>query len=221
VVVPGGAVYLSGSYLLDGNCRLARSDDRGATFRCLPPFTSALGSLPPVRLAVDPARPSTLWVAETRDRLWKSTDGGEHWTEIRPQGLRRAGTPRSLAIDPSNPARLYLGTDRSLSDDRPERVWRSDDGGLSWRPWGRGMPAGSWTTDLLIDPQQPSLLYISVWDQSGSASGVYQSRDGGRKFIPLKDGLPGRVLHLILDPRDSRKLYAGTEWNGVYTFTRN
>jgi photosystem II stability/assembly factor-like uncharacterized protein len=220
VVGPAGVVYLSGSSLLDGKCRLARSDDHGATFRCLPPFNNAGGFPPPVRLAVDPARPSTLWVAETRDRVWKSVDGGEHWTEIRPRGLRHAGEPRSLAIDPSQPRRLYLGTDRSRPDDRPERVWRSDDGGVSWRPWGKGMPESSWITDLLIDPQQPSLLYLSVWDQSGSASGVYQSRDGGRTFTPVRDGLPGRVLHLILDPQDSRKLYAGTEWTGVYTFTR-
>ncbi len=222
VVGQAGAVYLSGSFLLDGNCRLARSDDRGATFRCLPPFNSVNSGLPPVRLSVDPAKPSTLWVPETRDRLWKSTDRGEHWTQIRPRGLQRAGEPRSLVSDPSLPGRLYLSTDRRLTDDRPERVWRSDDGGLSWRPWGSGMPEWSWITDLLIDPKNPSILYISVHDQAGTASGVYQSRDGGRTFKPLRDGLPaGRVLHLILDPKDSRKLYAGTEWNGVYTFTRN
>lgn len=221
LVGPAGVVYLSGSYLIDGNCRLARSDDRGATFRCLPPFTSVdQGRLPPVRLSIDPDRPSTLWVPETRDRLWKSTDGGQHWSEIRPRGLQHAGEPRSLVIDPSQPARLYLSTDRSLADDRPERVWRSEDGGLSWRPWGRGMPETSWIADLLIDPKTPSILYISVFDQIGSASGVYQSRDGGRTFTSLRDGLPGRVLHLILDPKDPHKLYAGTEYNGVYTFTR-
>jgi len=32
--------------------------------------------------------------------------------------------------------------------------------------------------------------------------------------------IAGRVLHLVLDPKDPRKLYAGTEYDGVYTFTR-
>lgn len=220
---PAGAVYLSGSYLLDGNCRLARSDDRGATFRCLPPFDSVVDgnqNLPVARLSVDPQSPATLWVVEARDRLWKSTDGGAHWTQIRPRGLQHAGDPRSLVSDPSRPGRLYLSTDRNLIDDRLERVWRSDDGGLSWNPGGSGMPEWSLITDLLIDPQRPSILYTSVYDQTGSGSGVYQSRDSGRTFTLMRDGLPGRVLQLILDPRDSRKLYAGTDANGVYTFTR-
>jgi hypothetical protein len=220
-----GAVYLSGSYLLDGNCRLARSDDRGATFRCLPPFASVdSGTLPAVRLTIDPHKPSTLWVAETRDRLWKSTDRGEHWTQIRPRGLQHAGDPGLLAVDPTRPGRLYRSTDR-INHDARSGVWRSDDGGRSWRFGGAGLPEWFWTGDLLIDPQRPSILYISVIDRnatfkSGDRSGVYWSRDGGRTFTPLRDGLPGRVLHLVQDPSDPHKLYAGTLDNGLYTFTR-
>ena len=226
LVDAAGSVYLTGSYLLDGNCRMARSDDRGQTFHCLPPFTG-IGSWPPLYLFLDPARPGTLWVLEQRDRLWKSADRGEHWTEIHAQGLEHAGDPRSLAIDPANPARLYLGTNRAAFDDRPERVWRSDDGGLTWRPWGSGMPAASWVTDLVMDRARPSIFYAAVAHQHDASrseadlSGVFWSRDGGRTFVPLRDGMPaGRVLDLAQDPRDPRKIYAATLFNGVYTFTR-
>jgi photosystem II stability/assembly factor-like uncharacterized protein len=225
LVDAAGSVYLTGSYLLDGNCRMARSDDRGATFKCLPPFTGT-GSWPPLYLFLDPARPGTLWVLEQRNRLWKSTDRGEHWIEIHAQGLEHAGDPRSLAIDPANPARLYLATSQMAFDDRPERIWRSDDGGLTWRPWGTGFPRVSWVTDLVIDRARPSILYAAVFFQSASTlevdlSGVYWSRDGGRTFTPLRDGMPaGRVLDLVQDPRDPRKIYAATLFNGVYTFTR-
>lgn len=216
-----GAVYVSGAYLIDGHCRLARSDDRGATFRCLPGFSGREDGVyvPHLRLFVDPANPSNLWVPESRNRLWKSTDGGNHWTLVRPRGLEHAGEPRALAVDPINPGRLYMGTNLYFSDDRPERVWRSDDSGRTWRPWGRGVPEASWITDLLVDPERHSIVYISLADQIGSGSGVYQSRNAGRTFKPMRDGLPGPVAHLIFDPSDSRRLYAGTPYNGVYTFT--
>lgn len=220
-----GTVYLAGPTLLDGNCRLARSDDRGATLRCLPPFTGA-GSWPAAWLFLDAARPGTLWVLEQRSRLWKSTDRGDHWTEIHPQGLEHAGDPRSLWIDPSNPGRLLLGTDRASAGDRPERVWRSDDGGLSWRPWGKVPLDNASITELIRDPRKPSIFHAAVRHnfhplQEEDRSGVYWSRDGGRTFTSLRDGLPpGTVLDLVHDPKDPRKLYAGTWFNGVYTFTR-
>lgn len=224
LVDPSGSIFLTGTNLLDSTCRLARSDDRGETFHCLAPFTGA-GTWPLLRLFLDPFRPSNVWVLEGRSRLWKSTDRGEHWTEVHPQGLEHAGDAASLAIDPANPARLFLGTDRNLHDDLPQRIWRSDNGGLTWRAWGNGLPAQSWVTDLLIDPKKPSILYAAVFHEvfppAEDRSGVYISRDGGRNFTPIRDGLPaGRILDLVFDPRDSRKLYAATLFNGVYTFTR-
>lgn len=215
-----GAVYISGSFLVDDSeiCRLARSTDRGETFRCLAPFNNSDVNDNLVRVFLDAE--NNLWATEWRDSaLWKSTDGGEHWTVIRPRGLERAGMPLWLTSDPSRPNRLFLTAEAMDGDDRPERVWRSNDGGRSWQPWGKGIPSSSWVRPLLVDPVRPSILYAAVQDHGGTGSGVYQSRDGGRTFKPIRDGLPGNVTHLILDPSDSRRLYAGTPHNGIYTYT--
>ena len=215
-------VYLNGTEVgaPDETCRLARSNDRGVTFRCLPPFRHTAG-----RLILDAARPGTLWMMTWQpDRLWKSTDRGAHWTGIRLRGLANAGDPRSLAIDPSHDGRLFLGTDAEIGyGDRPERIWRSDDGGLSWRAWGRGLPAASSVTQLLIDPKQPSIFYAAVLDNDYSfspsdRSGIYWSRDGGRTFRPA--GLTGYVLQLTQDPKNPRKLYASIWGRGIYTWMR-
>jgi photosystem II stability/assembly factor-like uncharacterized protein len=220
-----GAIYLGGPDLVYGSCRVGRSDDRGATFRCLLPFTGSTNSRPATWLVLDRARPGTLWVLEARDRLWKSIDRGDHWTEIRPQNLALAGDPRSLWVDPVNPAHLLLGTSHSPPGDQPERVWRSDDGGLAWRPWGRVTPGHSTITRLIVDASKPSIVYAAVahhYDpySEEDRSGVYLSRDGGRTFTSLRDGLPSGTVVLVQDPKDPRKLYAGTQWNGIYTFTR-
>ncbi len=222
-----GTVYFVGYGAAGYPCALARSDDSGVTRRCIQPPATDLPAPFFTRLALDPSRAGTLWLLDRRDRLWKSADRGATWAQVRPRGLEKAGEPRALLFDATRPGRLYLGTERWLATDRPERVWRSDDGGLTWSPWGSGMPAESKVTRLLRDPGQPSILYAAVEHfhdplrLTDDLSGVYWSRDGGRTFTGLRDGLPtGRVLDLVLDPKDPRKLYAATERNGVYTFTR-
>ncbi|HEX3555977.1 MAG TPA: hypothetical protein VIA62_22395 [Thermoanaerobaculia bacterium] len=212
-----GALYLTDVGTYDKPCGLARSDDRGLTRRCLLPT--------PGRLVLDPVTPGMLWMLDASS-LRKSTDRGESWTQIHPQGLDHAGVLRSLLIDPVHPGVLYLGTESHLFDDLSQRIWRSNDGGLHWRAWGGGMPETSDVTDLLIDPQQPSILYAAVAqlyvppDRNPDRSGVYWSRDGGRTFTLLRDGLPGVVQQLILDPKNPRLLYAATPNDGIYTFTR-
>ena len=204
-------------------CDLARSDDRGVTRHCLPPF-NGVGGVP--RLVLDPGSPSTLWALDQRG-LWKTTDRGDHWTMLHSRGLEHAGQPRSLLIDPVHAGRLFLGTRNSASDDRPERIWRSDDNGLSWRPSSGGrLPASADVTDLLIDAQQPSILYAAVEHFPAALgaedlSGVYWSTNGGKTFYPLVSGLPGHVVRLTQSPKNPRQLYAATPDDGIYAFTRN
>jgi photosystem II stability/assembly factor-like uncharacterized protein len=221
-----GVVYFAGSGAAQYPCEWARSDDYGATRQCIQPPAADLPATFFARLVPDSTQPGALWLLDRRDRLWKSADRGTSWTKVRPQGLAHAGEPRALLLDPAHPGRSYLGTERWLLDDRPERIWRSDDGGRSWRVWGSGMPGESRITGLLMDPRDPAIFYAAVEQHPDPAhpeddrSGVYWSRDGGRTFTALRDGLPGRVLELLLDPKNPRKLYAATEENGVYTLTR-
>lgn len=205
-------------------CLLSRSDDRGATRHCLPPFNGTVQRNPlQMVLVPDPSKPGTLWALDRRDVLWTTTDRGDHWTPIHPRGLEHAGEPRSLAIDPTHAGRMFLGTERTLQDDSGQRVWRSDDGGLSWVPAGSGgrLPAESQVTGLLIDAQQPSILYAVVEHYNGvSLREVYWSTNRGMTFYPLVAGLVGSVLQLTQSPQNPRQIYAATANDGIYAFTR-
>lgn len=223
-VDPGASniVYLTGQGVgdPDEHCVLARSEDRGETFECVPPFRHDGAAYFAKRVFFDPNRPATVWVPEERQRFWKSSDHGEHWKAVRARGLERAGDPVSLAIAPSGV--LFLGTNYQLYDDRPERIWRSDDGGRSWKAWGRGLPPRSMVNELLIDTKKPNILYAAVrhYDSNHetNASGVYWSRDGGKTFRPA--GLSGNVYQLTLDPKVPGKIYASVGARGIYTLTR-
>jgi hypothetical protein len=223
-------IYVTGSSLTSppSVCSVARSEDRGNTFECLPPFdgNDSAPSGFAHRLFADPGRPDRLWVPVRRDLLWRSDDRGTTWTAVRPRGLARAGDPVSLTFDPQRPNRLYLTTRHAQQNDLPARVWRSDDGGRTWNPWGTGFPAFATVSDLLLDPRQPSVFFAVVNHSFDSARpeldqrGVYWSRNGGRTWFPLVNGLPRNVSGLVMNPRNPRQLYATTSGLGIYAFTR-
>jgi len=146
-----GVLYLTNVWVSNDLCGLARSDDNGLSRRCL----LQPGSSSPV---FDPISPGTLWELTLDDSfnrvLKKSTNHGESWTLIQTHGLEHAGIPLALAIDPVHPGVLYIGTQRSFSDDVLQRLWRSDDGGIHWRAWGAAMPA-SW--DVYAGPVGPGI----------------------------------------------------------------
>lgn len=103
----------------------------------------------------------------------------------------------SLAAHPTEPEMLYAGT-------TSDGVFRSDDGGESWRQ----LPSRSFGVPALtIDPKRPDQLFLlAAWER------VYESRNGGETWAARWDGL-GDVLEtvsLAVDPVESF-VYIGTE----------
>src|SRR5258706_13488328 len=78
-----------------------KSDDRGGTWH-----STALNGGTIIALAIDSSRSGTLYAA-TYAGLLKTADGGDSWRPIN-EGLLDLGV-RTLAIDPGNPNRLYVG----------------------------------------------------------------------------------------------------------------
>ena len=112
---------------------------------------------------------------------------------------------RSLAIDPRNPSRVYLGTAGGA-------LYRSEDSGLNWRRLSPGFPRRSQNLDELTVSQTGALL-VGFWDTHARGGGVAVSNDGGETFT---FGLPGEsVRALRLAPSDPDLVVAGS-LNGVF-----
>lgn len=126
---------------------------------------------------------------------------------------------RSLAIHPDDPELVLAGTSAG-------QVYRSDDGGESWRPAGPAAALAGWVVgELLFDPDRPGRLWAGLWGVWGGGS-VLVSDDLGATWTPRSAGLPGQVYTLARVPgtadeeggdelAGAGRLYAGTR-RGVW-----
>src|SRR5438477_10566441 len=78
-------------------------------------------------------------------------------------------TINALAIDPQTPTTLYAGTSGP-------GVFKSTDGGTTWRAVNTGLDPRRCCFALAIDPQTPTTLYAST------DGGVFKSTDGGESW---------------------------------------
>jgi len=163
-------------------------------------------------IAVDPENPQTVYLGLDED-LYKSADGGSHWTAIL-EGLPASAPypvtgllPTSIAVDPTNSQVLYLGT-------QDNGIYKSTDGGNTWNSAWSG--ASRSVRMLAIDPANTQILYAANED------GIYKSTDGGATWnvTSLMTTVPYTLFagSVIIDPSTPTTVYAGTT-NGVFKST--
>jgi len=143
-------------------------------------------------------RPGTLFAA-ANDGVHRSRDNGASWVKV--LDLQQV---LSLAVDPSDPDTVYVGTAFPFGED-PHIVWKTTDGGATWTPLpfpqSPHPTAGVDATDLAVDPVDPQVLFLaSPTTPVGTADGggVYRSADGGQTWTKAPEIREGS--HLAVSP---------------------
>ncbi len=193
-----------------------RTTDGGRTWRKVLYHDENTGA---IDLAIDPDDANTLYAALWAARrppwnvyppsngygaVYKTTDGGDTWHPLSGgipggPGVGRIG----IAVAPSEPQRLYAQVDA-----RKGGVYRSDDGGKSWRLvtdedriWHRGWYFGSVT----VDPMNADVVYVMN-------TSVYRSEDGGATWAGFKGAPGGDDYHqLWINPKDDRRMILASD----------
>jgi photosystem II stability/assembly factor-like uncharacterized protein len=149
--------------------------------------------------------------------LFKSTDGGDTWTEI----TRNAGLPRGLVgkvgvtVSPVNPERVW-----AIVEAEDGGVFRSDNGGRTWTRTNeqRALRQRAWYyTRIYADTQNVDTVYVLN-------VAFFKSNDGGRTFSTIS--VPHSDNHdLWIAPADSQRMVNGNDgganvsFNGGRTWT--
>ncbi|HMQ05130.1 MAG TPA: YCF48-related protein [Pyrinomonadaceae bacterium] len=163
-------------------------------------------------IATSPLVPGTIWAGTATSGVIVSRDEGETWSQTK--AVPEKIPVSSIAIDPKQPNRIYVGTIHSL--------YVTHDGGRTWTRRGRGLPLGNYTS-ILIDPRNSDEVFVSSALETDG--GVFYSKDAGAnwKRIDSKDlKIPSRrIWTMVFDPVNADRIYAGTHSSGVYVIERN
>ncbi len=222
-----------------------KSTDGGRTWRHVLNKGADVGA---VEVVIDPINSQTVYAGlwNTRRPPWftyaptngpgggiyKSTDGGANWVELKnglpPEGIGRTG----IAVAPSNPQRIYAVVDCLVPDPSapaptpaaPLRpgvaapgqggVFRSDNGGSSWTKlsgdtalWGRGW----YFEKVTVDPRNADIVYVPN-------VAVNRSKDGGRTWVPLRGSPGGDDYHQAwISPDDPNTMIVASDQGAVVT----
>ena len=174
-------------------------------------------------MAIDPQDPNVvyagIWQFQRRpwtfvsggdaDGLYKSTDGGEHFTKLTGHGLPTDTTGRiGLAVAPSNGNRVY-----ALIESKQGILWRSDDGGNNWTMTSDDTLVDQrpfYFTHLGVDSKNPDIVY-------GVSEALSKSTDGGKTFKAIGDGVHVDYHAIWIAPNDPSRIMVGED--GGYALT--
>jgi len=121
--------------------------------------------------------------------ILKSTNGGETWEQV--SGDYFVGVSISqLVVDPTDADTLYVSVLHGRGGARRTTptvhskygIWKSTDGGVNWTllKVSQGNKGTNEATDIVIDPQNPDILYASFWGDA-----IYKSTNAGKTWSPV------------------------------------
>ena len=196
-----------------------KTTDGGKTWRKVLYVDDKTGG---VDLSMDPHHPATVYAAMWQAQrvpwkltsggpgsgLYKTTDGGAHWTNL----SKTPGFPTGVlgkvgvAVAPSNPQIVY-----AIVQAHDGGVFRSNDGGKTWQHVNAEMKLRQrafYYTALTVDPRNPQIAYAPQVDT------VYKTTDGGKTW--KAPDIPHGDNHIIwIDPYNTKTLLVGNDGGGT------
>jgi len=213
---------------------LYKTEDGGQTWQ-LVKFVSDKAGV--VDVALDPSNPNVVWAASWQrvrgpyflnsggpgSALWKSTDAGKTWTEVKGGGFPETTKGRiSIAISLSNPRVMYTMVEAdTLPNPKPDKakpkakspsgLYRSADGGATWTRTNESNTRPFYYSQVRVHPKNPDRVY---W----SSTPVLVSNDGGKTPMNATVGIHVDHHAMWIDPVDPERMIVGDDGGVAISF---
>lgn len=158
-----------------------------------------------------PGWPGLFYVGLNNGGVWKTDDYGRTWVPIFDD--ESTGSIGDLAVAPSDPDILYVGTGEGLH--RPDLaigdgMFRSDDAGRTWQHVG--LSDAQQVASIVVHPDNPDRVWVAVLGHPygpNEERGVYRTDDGGASWerVLFVDHNTG-AIQVALDPGNPDVVYA-------------
>ncbi len=165
-------------------------------------------------LAIAPSNPKQVWAGTGEtflirpahavgNGIYKSSNAGKTWKKM---GLEKTFLVSRVIVHPTDTNIVYVATMGHAHGPSQDRgIYKTVDGGKSWeRVFFVNENTGS--SDMSMDASNPDILYAAMWEveiktwnlkSGGAGSGIYRSKDGGKTWQPLRNGLESGPTHPV------------------------
>ena len=169
-----------------------------------------------------PGEPDHFYFGSVNGGVWESTNAGRTWRPIFDDVP--VGSIGALAVAPSNSRILFVGTgEADMRSDiaQGKGVYRSSDGGKTWRFVGLGDTQQIGRIE--VDPRNADVVYVAALGHPygpNAERGVFKSSDGGAHWTKVLGPNPNTgAIDVVLEPGEPNVVYAAlwqtrrTPWN--------
>lgn len=165
-------------------------------------------------LAIAPSNPKQVWAGTGESFLirpahavgngvYKSSNAGRTWKNM---GLEKTFIVSRVIVHPTDTNIVYVATmGHAHGPSRDRGIYKTSDGGKTWTQV-LFVNDNTGSSDLAMDSKNPDILYAAMWEveiktwnlrSGGAGSGIYRTKDGGKSWEPLRNGLESGPSHPV------------------------
>jgi photosystem II stability/assembly factor-like uncharacterized protein len=149
--------------------------------------------------AVAPSRQdlNTIWAGTDDGLIHITRDGGKAWKDVTPPGLKAWNKVSQLDASHFDSNTVYAAINNIRLSDLSPQIYRTHDGGITWKLIVNGIPANESVNAVREDPKRKGLLF------AGTERAVYFSIDDGDNWNALRRNMPATSIRdLVVHEND-------------------
>jgi N-acyl-D-aspartate/D-glutamate deacylase/photosystem II stability/assembly factor-like uncharacterized protein len=146
-------------------------------------------------VAPSPKDINTIWAGTDDGLIHVTRDGGKSWKNVTPPQIDSWSKISQIDASHFDVGTAYVAVNRIRLDDQKPHIYRTTDGGATWKEIVTYLPDGPVNT-VKEDPQRPGLLF------AGTETAVYFSINNGEGWQPLRLNMPATSIRDLVIHND-------------------